>query len=891
MGFESSRRRWFQLRPQSSEDIARAVDDEIRAHLEMRTEALIRAGEAPERARIEALRRFGDLEEGRRRLIVGLKERTRKKRRSEQLTGMRRDVVYAIRHLRRARGYTAFALATFALGIGLTVSAFTLVDDVLIRPLPYVDPDRLVQLQSVDSAAQPIDWVSRSNWVDWREQNRTLQGMALHRRFRLPVLVNGEAMMVSGEVVVGQFFEVLGTRMVMGRTFTEAEAQTQQPVVVVSEGFWRRTLGGEPAPGRSMTISGVARVVIGIVAARDAYPGDADLWIPQRYYPQSGIVRNSINWLAIGRLAEGVTLEQAESDLDAIAMRIHQQDPVAMYSYGVAVRPLKELVVGDSGRYLGLFMGAVTLVLLIACANLASVNLARGAMRARELAVRVALGAGRRRLVRQLLVEQSLLAFAGGAAGIAVAALVLRVVATRSDVLSDAAGDVLPRLHEIGIDARVVGFTMAVSAIAALLSGVLPALQVTRASLRGQLMGAGRGYVRGGRNLPGALLVAVEAALALVLLTGGGLLIRSYRVVLGRDVGFQTRDVVAAEISLPPARFAENLPDLVQYWERLMESLRAVPGAAAVGIANWVPLGTKGSGYIEIEGRGETRDGAGYRAVSDDYLRTLNVPLLMGRMFDASDRYASPRVVVINRRMAEMFWPGESPLGRRFRATSMESDLGSPWLTVIGVAGDIRHWGLEDDINPEMYVLYRQVPQRVSTMTVVVRTSLPAARVIGAIRNRLRAHDPQTPADLSTFDDRLKQTLGRREFTMSLLTGFSALALLLAAMGVYGLLSFAVSQRAREIAVRAALGAKRSDLVRMVLGNAMHVVLLGMAAGILAALALSRLLTAMLVEISPNDPLTLTLGTAVLLSAGLLAALIPAMRAAGTDPAAVLQSE
>ncbi|MGH7554660.1 MAG: ABC transporter permease, partial [Longimicrobiales bacterium] len=725
MEFDSRRRRWLKLRPQSSEDIARAVDDEIRAHLEMRTEALIRAGETRDRARVEALRRFGDVEEGRHRLIRAMKERSRKKRRTEELTGLRRDVVYAIRHLRRAPAYTSFALATFALGIGLTAATFTLVDGVLIRPLPFADPDRLVQLQSVDSAAQPIAWVSRSNWVDWREQNRTLESTALHRRFRLPVLVNGEALMVSGEVVVGQFFEVLGSRMVMGRAFTEADAQSQQPVVVVSEGFWRGPLGGDPPLGRSLTISGVNRAVIGVVAAGEAYPGGADLWIPMRHYPQSGIVRNSINWLAIGRLARGMTQEQAESDLDAIAVVIHQQDPVALYSYGVAVRPLKELVVGDTGRYLGLFMGAVTFVLLIACANLASINLARGSMRARELAVRVALGAGRTRLVRQLLVEQMLLAFAGGVAGITLASLGLRAVLTRSGALSDAAGDALPRLHEIGIDARVVGFTIAVSAIAALLSGVFPALRVTRSSLSVQLVAGGRGRVRGGRNLPGAFLVGVEAALALVLLTGGGLLIRSYRIVLARDVGFQTRDVVAAEISLPPARFAENLPGLVLYWETLVQSLRSVPGTAAVGVANWVPLSIEGSSFIEIEGRGETRDGAAYRAVSDDYLRALEVPLLVGRTFDGSDRYGSPRVVIINQRMAETFWPGESPLGKRVRAPSMEIDAGAPWLTVIGVAGDIRHWGLEDEINPEMYVLYRQIPERASTMTVVVRTSLP----------------------------------------------------------------------------------------------------------------------------------------------------------------------
>ncbi len=891
MAFDSRRRRWLRLWPESSEEITRAIDDEIRAHLEMRVEALVRAGETPEGARVEALRRFGDLEEGRRRLIVGMQEHKRKRARVERLQGLGREVGYAIRHLRRSPAYSAFAVATFGLGIALTTATFTLVDGVLIRALPFIEPDRLVQLQSVDSAGEPVPWVSRSNWVDWREQNRSLESTALHRRFRVPVLANGEATRVAGEVVVGQFFEVLGSRMLVGRAFTEAEAQALEPVVVVSEGLWRSLLSADPSLSLPLTISGVTRTVVGVVRANDAYPADADLWFPMRYYAQSGIVRNSINWLSIARLRRGVTVEQADRELDSIAQRIHQQDPVAMYSYGVAVRPLKDLVVADAGRYLGLFMGAVTFVLLVACANLASVNVARGAWRERELAVRAALGAGRTRLVRELLVEQSILAFAGGAAGVALAWLGLRVVLSESGVLSDPAGVALPRSHEVAIDARVLGFALAVSMLAALLSGALPALQVTRSSLRGQLAGA-RGQVRGGRNLPGAILVGLEAALALVLLTGGGLLLRSYRALHARDVGFQTRDVVAAEISFAATRFENDPGGLVQYWEDLIASLGSVPGVAAVGLANWVPLSIEGTTFIEIEGRGETRDAAAYRAVSDDYFQALNIPLFVGRTFDSSDRRGSLRVVVVNQRMAETFWPGESPIGERMRATSMEPDSGgAPWLSVVGVVGDIRHWGLEDDVNPEMYVLYRQVPGRTSTMTAVARTSLPAARVMGAIRDRLRAHDPWTPADLSTFDERLADSLRRRQFTMSLLTGFAALALLLAAMGVYGLLSFAVSRRAREIAVRAALGARRSDLIRMVLRNAMLVLGAATGAGLLVALALSRLLSAMLVEVSPADPFTFATGAAFLLATGFLAALKPATRAARTDPAIVLQSE
>jgi putative ABC transport system permease protein len=494
------------------------------------------------------------------------------------------------------------------------------------------------------------------------------------------------------------------------------------------------------------------------------------------------------------------------------------------------------------------------------------------------MAVRAALGASRTRLIRQLLIEHVALALVAGVAGFAWSWWCVRVVLLE-------AGNLLPRPETMTLDLRVLGFALAISLATGVLTGLFPALQVSRTSLREQINGRQRGSITGGRNLPGAILVGIEVALALLLLTGGGLLIRSYRMLVSHDLGFDTNNLITAEIALR----SRDAQESVQYWEGLLSRLRSTSGVEAVGASNWIPLGIAGSTFLDVEG-GVEGGGAGYRAVSDDYLRALGLPILAGRGFARTDAIGTARVAIVNQRLAETYFRQTNPIGQRIRARGMESTE-APWLTIIGVTGDLRHWGPAADPRPEMYVSYRQVPHHAQAMTAVIRTRVPPATLLPAIREQIRQYDPNTPADLGFLQERLERALQARRLIMTVLSAFAALALLLAALGLYSLISFAVSQRTREIAVRAALGARRVNLLRMVFSNAMIVVGLGIMAGLIAAIALTRFLAALLVDVQPLDPVTLITVTLCLLLAGTFAALWPALRAARLDPLTALRTD
>ncbi|HKG96157.1 MAG TPA: ABC transporter permease [Gemmatimonadaceae bacterium] len=875
-------RRLFRLR---ARDVAAEVDDEIAAHVQMRVEDLVRRGWGAEAARAEAVRRFGDLGEARRRLRATAREREGRIRMREWLESVRQDAAYAVRQARRAPGFTALAVLTFALGIGATTAVFTVVDGVLLRPLPLAEPERLLSLQSVDSSGGAFPAVSVANWLDWRERNRTLEDAAVYSRdFPTPVLDEGGGLLVAGRQVSGNFFAVVRPPMLVGRPFTEQEAEARAPVAVVGERLWRRVLGADPRLARPLHIGDRAYTVVGVVADSRAFPSGTELWTTGPLPKNRGPFRNYIGHSAVGRLKPGVTLAQADADLDAIAAAIRAEEPGTLYSYGVGVFPLRTALVGDVSAYLSVLLGAVGFVLLIVCANLASANLARGTARAHEMAVRVALGAGRGRLLRQLLVEHTLPALAGGAAGVWLA-----VAGVRAFLASSAAE--IPRASEVGVDVRVLAFALVVSVVAGLLSGLLPALQASgRGSLRNAIaLGGGRGAVRGARTLPGAVLIAAEIALALVLLAGAGLLIRSFRTLLGRGLGFDSRGMVMADVTLSPRRYADSTRS-VAYWEALLASLGSVPGVTAAGAANWVPLGNSGTSFVELADRpGEKVPGAGYRAVSDGYFRALGVPLLSGRFFGPGDVLGSERVAIVNRAAARLYWPGEpTPLGRSLRTPGMEG-LRPAWLTVVGVVGDVRQGGLERDPAPEVYVVYRQVPMWARSMTAVVRGRLPAEQLVGVVRQRVRALDPQIVTDVEPFAARLDQSIAERRLIMSLLAGFGAFALALAAIGVYGVLSFGVAQRTREIAVRAALGAERGRLLRLVLGGALRVVAAGVAAGLVGAYFLTALVRTMLVDVRPTDPLSFAAATLILVAVGLAAGFVPAWRAARVDPAEALR--
>lgn len=875
----SDYRRLFRLR--SRVDLE--MDQEIESHLQLCIDDLMRRGKSHAEATAEARGRFGDLDSARRRLHRTARERDAAINSRDWLSAFWFDVRGAVLQLRRARGFALMAVVTLALGIGVATMMFTLVERILLQPLPFPRAEELVMLTGRDSLQQPIETVSAADWQDWRRDAQTLAATALHiRGQRMSVASETGALRVNGQTVTEDFFRVLGSRFIAGRSFDSAEVRGHAAVVVVSEAFWRRQLSASPQLGMTLRIDGLPHTVVGVVHAEDSYPEGTELWLPRTVRREGA--RTNINFLAIARLRPGVTEAAAAADLSRIARGISAQDPRALYSHGVGVAGLQDALVGSAVGSLRLLTGAVVLVLLIVCANVATATLGRGASRNVEMAIRASIGAGKGRLVQQLLIEQLLLALAGGVLGVGLAAGGLRVILRRW-------GAEIPRAAEVQMDLGVLGFALATSLLVGVLAGIVPAFVGSRVSLRDLLSSGGRTATRG-RSAAGGLLVGAEVAMAVMLLVGAGLLIRSFRVLLTRQLGFD-RNVIAADIALSGVRYDSLATNRRAYWEAATESLRSVPGVTAVGIGNWAPLGVVGHSFVEIEGRVEPNAGAVYRAVTEGYFAALGMSLLQGRFFTSGDADNAPRVAVVNRAMADRFWPGQNPIGKRVRATSMEFNLDgspAPWLEVVGIVTDVRHGGPESEAEGELYSAARQVPRWTHAMTLLVRGSLPPEQLLGAVRSRLTAIDPQVPADVSSMQQRLSGQLSPRVLTLSLLTGFAAVALLLASLGVYGVLAHAVVRRQRELAVRAALGAMPWQIVGEVLSWAAKMLVPGVVLGLVCAFLLTRFMAAQLVEVQPADPWSFAGALLALGCVAAVAVLVPAARAARLDPARTLQA-
>jgi predicted permease len=864
-------------------DLARQIDAEIRAHIALRTEELIAGGLDPDEARAEAERRFGGVEESRRRLYRSARRREGSLRLRSWLDNVSRDFGLALRRIRQAPGFAALAIAIFGLGIGLSTATFTVVERVLLRPLPFPEPDRLVALHSMGEAGNWFPYVSQGNWVDWKERNNTLAATAIHHlESTVTVMTPEGAFFAPGAIVGGAFFEVVGMPMHLGRAFTEEESQAEAPVAVVSQGFWERVMGADPGLDTELFIQGQSREIVGVVPAGLEFPQGTDVWLPYRYRPQTGAMRNNINWFAVARLRPGVSIREAGDDLGTIAAGIRASDPAGVYSWGVHVEPLHERLTGRISGTLTLLMSAVGFVFLLACANLAGINFARSSARRQEIAVRVALGAGRLRIIQQQIVENLVLALLGGGLGVLLA---WRVTATVSARLAEA----LPRTTEIAVDGWVLAFAVLASLLAGALAGLAPAINASGAAPK-TAMAAGARFSGGAGRGPATFLVAGEIALAVLLLTGAGLLLRSFTTLVGRELGFEPRGVVVADIAASSPRLLADPSNRVGIWEALLERFGSLSGIASVAVANPPPAGDGGNGWVAVEGRPDLDLAAEYRAVSDDYFETLEIPLLAGRPFDSRDAANGQRVVIVSRAAAETFWPGEDPLGRRIRATSMEAPEGSPWLTVIGVAEDVRNFGFDSDVHEAMYILFRQVPRTAGKMALLVRGAGGSdAALMGVVREQIGALDDGLAAGIDTLDNRLAGGVSGQRTTMSVLGSFAALALLLAAIGIYALQSFAVAQRTQEIAVRTALGASQAVVLRGVVGGAARIAVAGTAAGLLAAWWLTGLLEAFLVDVSPRDPWTFIAVAATLLATAAAAAVLPAWRAARLDPLQALR--
>ncbi|MEM7415643.1 MAG: ADOP family duplicated permease [Gemmatimonadota bacterium] len=867
-------------------DRAREADEELQAHLQLNVDDLVADGHDPAEARRMAAERLGDLHAVRDAVERAARDRDRRLGGKERLDGLRRDLVVAVRRMRRRPGHSLLSIGIFALGIGLTTTMFTVVDGVLLRPLGFPEADRLVALHSVAEEGDGFSWVSMGNWYDWDRGNRTLSSSAIHSQEPIDVAVSGvgEPFVAAAVRTHGRFFETMRIPLRVGSVPDSADVAAGGAFVLISESFWSDVLNRQPLPAPPLILDGVAHDVVGVVEAGFEHPQGVELWQPRRAFPQVGMARNNINYRAVGRLAEGATLPQAEADLSSIADGIRASDPEGVYSWGVEVRPLAEEVVGDSRPYLLVLMGAVALVLLIACTNLAALGFARGAERAQEVALRMSLGARRERVVRQLLSEELLLAGLGGLLGVLLAWL-------STEALVSMIQDVVPRGRELRFDTRVAAFGALISLLAGALAGLPPAMNATR--LGGPAL-IGRRVARG-RGLPGTVLVAGEVALTVLLVTGGTLLLMNLSALGARDLGYEPENLAAVQVGLVSERYQGASDRVLAYWDDVARVVETNPAAESVGLATWAPTAGGGRSFVDVRGDDQPDGGAGYRVIGGEYFEAMRIPLLQGRAFDERDQDGAEPVTIVSQQMADEFWPGQNPIGQRVRAPSMESyffDGEAPWRTVVGVAGDVRHYGYDSDPEGQMYVPHRQIVGMSMSMTATIRMRQElTAPDLERLRRDIQSLDPSLAVRSSTFEERLGDRLVERRMIMTLLVGFATAGLLLASLGVYGVISHAVARRTREMAIRSALGANRSRVAGLVIGGAMRWVGIGTVMGLVLTYGGRGIIDSLLVDIRSADPRAYLAAAVCLGLVTIAAASIPAARAARVDPLVGLSAE
>ncbi len=809
------------------------------------------------------------------------------------MTGWFHDLRYAGRGLLKSPGFTAVAVLTLALGIGANTAIFSVVDSVLLKPLPFQQPERLVQV--FERTRGGLGTASPPNFTDWRSTSTAFEEMGAYTGTAGALTGAGEPQRVAGAAVTGGFFPVLAEAPMLGRVITDADAVIgQDRVVVLSHGLWQRQFAADPRiVGRPVQLDGGDYTVIGVMPPGFEYPAGAAIWVPLAFTEDDLATQRGAHYLdVIARLAPGASVELASSQLRGIAQVLEARFPDTNTGSSAFVLPLRDALVGDVRPALLVLLGAVGFVLLIACANVANLLLARTAARKRELAVRSALGAGRARLARHVLAESLLLALLGGAAG-----LLLANAALETLLLLPVDG--MPRLGNTELDRTVLTFTVTVSILTGVLFGLLPALRSGRGRDLSAALKAGGGAVahaRTGGRTQGALVVA-EMALAVLLLAGAGLLLKSFVGLQRVDTGFNPSGVLTFNIALPRSGYPQPA-DSQAFFEEFNRRIGALPGVERVAGIFGLPL--TGFDYtISVErldgapaydGPGEERY-TQVRVVTPEYFRAMEIPLLAGRALAETDRAGTPPVVVVNESAAELLWPGGDALDHTLEVGTTlglgDSRIGG---TVVGVVGDVRHHGPREEARPEVYAAHAQFP--IDFMSMTVRSSVPPATLVNPVREQLRQMDAALPMDdVRSMEQRLATSIAQPRFYMLLLSVFAATALFLAAIGIYGVMACAVRNRVNEIGIRRALGAEAADVVRMVVGSAMTLALGGLAVGLLAAFALTRVLADLLYGVSATDPLTFA-GVAILLTAvALLASFIPARRAARVDPMVALREE
>jgi putative ABC transport system permease protein len=803
------------------------------------------------------------------------------------------DLRYGARMLFKNPVFTLIVVLTLALGIGANTAIFSVVNAVLLRPLPYPEPEQLVMALLTNTVeGKSSGYFGNADFLAVRERNQSFENVTGFSLGTFTLTGGERPEQVSGALVSADFFATLRVTPARGRAY---QAEDDRPgsarVVVISHSFWQQRLAAEPQViGKTINLNDTPYTIIGVTpeSFHFALTPDAELWPVQVIRPPGR--RGPYYMQCIGRLKPGVTEQQAQADLSAIAAQVKQQFPNSSPFNAMTTRPLITSVVGQVRRALLVILGAVAFVLLIAAANVANLQLARAASREREMAVRRALGANRWRIVRQLLTESLLLAAIGGVVGLLLALWGIDLFRTFGPAN-------LPRLREVNLDGRVMGFTMLAALLSGLIFGLAPAMQSSRADLNESLKEGGRaGTESHGRKRLRGLLVVAEVALTLVLLVGAGLLLKSFLRLQEVNPGFQPDHLLTAQISLPPARYAED-QKIIAFYQELISRMKSLPGVQAVGISMSLPPNRLSlANDFGIEGRplapGHARPWAEEMTISPDYFTALGVPLLRGRFFTDADKAGAPRVLIINEAMARRFFPNEDPVGKRLQTG--DPNPNAPWETIVGVVGNVKYTGLEVEEALTMYAPYT-TPAWVSSsrsMYLVVRTAGEPLGLSSALRQQVRSLDQDLPvAKLKTMEQVIHESVAGPRFRASLLGLFAAVALLLAAIGIYGVISYAVTERTHEIGIRMALGAQIGDVLWLVIAQGMKLALCGIAIGLAASFALTRLMKTLLFEVSATDPLTFAVIAVLLTGVALFACWIPARRATKVDPMVALRCE
>ncbi len=805
------------------------------------------------------------------------------------------DIRYGIRMLAKRPAASVVIVAVLALGIGANSAIFSVVNAVLLSQPPYREPSRLVVIwEHNKQRGKERNVVSPANYFVWQERNRVFEEIACYFSFRMPVSAGGEAEQLPLQYVTPNLLPMLGVSPMLGRSFDAADvAPDSANVIIISHGYWQRRFGGDPGVvDRTIQINGKPATIVGVlppdfnfyVKENNMAGAPADVWQPYAFDENQRRPGGRYPG-AIARLKPGVSIDEARTEMNGIAAQLEQEWPDFDANWGVTLVPLPEQFVGDVRRPLWVLFGAVGFVLLIACANVANLSLARAAARRSEIAVRAALGAGRSRIFRQLMTESLILSALGGVAG-----LLLGVWGVDA-LLAVSPTDMLG-LEDVSLDGRVVAFTMAVTLLTSIVFGLLPALEATRVDLNDAIRESGtRSMTESRGRRMRDLFVVAQVALALVLLVGSGLLVKSLGRLQSVDPGFRSEKLITLKAQLPSAAYKDDAKKMVFFREAL-DRVRALPGVRSASTINFLPfdgLGTATSFTIEgapppPPGQKLTTD---VRVVDPAYFSTMGIPLVAGRTFTERETAEASGVVVISEALAKDYFPGQDPIGKQITINLKQTDTPS---TIVGVVGDVRLQGFDSEDRATSYWPTAELPQSFATFT--VRTDVEPTSVVGSIRGEIAGLDPEVPvSSVRTMDELLSTSVARSRFNALLLAIFAGVALLIAVVGIYGVVSYTVSQRTQEIGIRMALGATRTDVLRMVLGNGLLLTLAGVGLGLLAALGLTRLMTSLLYEVSATDPLTFTVLAAALAASALLACLLPARRAAAVEPITALRHE